>query len=224
MGTNSVQKMKKNDKKIVVRNIDIVALRRSIINTNFQDKSIVSFKIGEKHMELDINVKGIDKIILMTNPKLYSQTLNRSINEMGRKITTGMTREVRKKYNIKAADLKKYMKVKRSNYSNLEYSINISSKTRNVMHFGARALKAKGKISIRIKKDKGRTTLVPAFRAKNSGAVLTRIKGTQEIKSVHTLSIPQMFNNKVLEKAEEQNSREFSSVFKKNFEYYSSKI
>ncbi len=171
-------------------------------------------------MNLDIKLTGVDEIIARTNPKLYTKTLNRSINEIGRKITTEMTRDVRKKYNIKAKDLKKYIKIKRSSYSNLEYSIDVSSKTRNIKHFGAKALSKRGQVSVKIRKDKRRSVITPAFIAKKSGAVLTRVKGTQKIKSVHTLSVPQMFNKKTLEKAEDINDKEFGSTFKKNFSFY----
>ncbi len=175
-------------------------------------------------MNMDVKLNGVDEILSQLNPKLYSKSLNRTINDVGRKITTSMIKDVRKKYNISAKDLKKYMKVSRSSYSKLEYVIDISSKTRNVKHFSPKALSAKGKVSIKIKKGKKRSVLIPAFKAKNSGAILTRVKGTQKIKAVQTLSVTQMFNKKTLEIAEEINEKEFGKTFKKNFDFYTGKL
>ena len=171
-------------------------------------------------MKLDIKLEGKDKLLAVLNPNLYSKILNRTINEIGGKIKTQMSRDARKTYNIKAGDLNKYLKVKRSNYSKLEYSINISSGTRNVKHFGARVMKSRGYVTVKIKNNKGRSTLTPAFKSKNSDAILRRVKGTQEIKSVNTLSVPQMFNQEILDRAEKLNDREFSKTFERNFKYY----
>jgi hypothetical protein len=170
-------------------------------------------------MDININLKGVDKLIAKTNPKLYSKALNSTINKMGSKLKTAMTRDIKNKYNIKLKDLKKYIKIKKSSYSHLEYRMDIDSKTRNVKHFGAKVLKGRGRVSVKIKKDKGRSTLRPAFRAK-SGAILTKDKRTNKIKAIHTLSVTQMFNKKTLEKAEEINDKEFRSTFKKEFDYY----
>lgn len=171
-------------------------------------------------MKLDIKIEGKEKLIAALNEKLYSKIINRTINEIGRKINTQMSKDVRKIFNIKAGDLKKYIKIKRSNYSKLQYSIDINSGVRNIKHFGARVLKSRGKVSVRIKKNKGRSIIIPAFKAKNSDAILRRVEGTQEIKAVHTLSVPQMFNQEILDRAEKLNEREFSKTFDRNFNYY----
>lgn len=172
---------------------------------------------------INIKITGLDKIILHLDPKLYKQTLNRTINEMGRKTTTAMIKDVRKQYNIKAKTLRKYIQVSKSRYGKFEYKVDISSKNRNVTHFSSRVLKKRGQVSVKIKKENGRKILRPAFKAKNSPAILTRVGKTQEVKAIQTLSIPQMFNSRTQEKAEELNEQEFSSTFKRNFDYYVSK-
>jgi hypothetical protein len=167
-----------------------------------------------------ITLTGIDKALISLNPTLYKKALNRTLNELGRKTITSMSKEVREKYNIKAKDLRKYITVSKSSFGRLEYKIDISSKRRNVTNFGARILNTKGKVSVLIRKDRGRSVLTRAFKAKNSPAILHRKKGTQIISSVTTLSVPQMFNSNTLEKAYNLNERESSKTFKRNFEYY----
>ena len=72
-------------------------------------------------MKLDMKLEGKEKLIAALNEKLYSKIINRTINEIGRKINTQMSKDVMKIFNIKAGDLKKYIKIKRSNYSKLQY-------------------------------------------------------------------------------------------------------
>lgn len=143
------------------------------------------------------------------------------MNELGSKASTLLVKEVRQSYNIKARDLKNFIKVKRSNYGTLQYFMDIKSKSLNVTRFGAKKLKQKGHVSVKIKNTKARSTLVPAFFSNKKGnAVLTRIGKTQEIKGISTLSIPQMFNQKILEKAEGMVGNEYDRLFKKNFDFY----
>lgn len=174
-------------------------------------------------MIINTKITGMDKLLGQLNPKVFELSLNRTINDLGRKTTTVMSKNVREQYNIKAKILRKYIKVSKSRYGHFEYKIDISSKSRNVTHFSSKVLKKKGHVSVRIKKGEGRKVLIPAFKAKNSDAILTRVDKTQEIKAVQTLSIPQMFNSKTKLKAEELNEQEFGSTFKRNFDYYISK-
>ena len=172
-------------------------------------------------IDIDIQTKGIDDLIRKLNPNITKKAINRTINDLGNKISTLLVKEVRQTYNIKAKDLKQFIKVKKSNYGNLEYYMDVRSKPLNVTRFGAKKLKAKGTVSVKIKNTTGRVNLVPAFFSNKKGnAVLTRKGNTQEIKSITTLSIPQMFNEKILEKAEDMVGNEYDRVFKKNFEFY----
>ena len=172
-------------------------------------------------IDIDIQTKGIDDLIRKLNPNITKKAINRTINDLGNKISTLLVKEVRQTYNIKAKDLKQFIKVKKSNYGNLEYYMDVRSRPLNITRFGARKLKAKGQISVKVKNETGRANLVPAFFSNKKGnAVLTRKKNTQEIKSVTTLSIPQMFNEKILDKAKDMVGNEYDRIFKKNFDFY----
>jgi hypothetical protein len=167
-----------------------------------------------------MKLTGLDKVILHLDSKLYTKVLSRTINDLGKKTVTSTTRDVRAQYNIKAKDIRKYIRVRKSSYGRLEYRIDISSKRRNVTHFGSKILKQKGKVSVLIKKEVGRKVLKRAFKAKNSPAILQRRKGSQEVSAITTLSVPQMFNSKTLDNAKKLNERESGKMFKKNFDYY----
>lgn len=172
-------------------------------------------------MELKLELKGIDKVLSVLEPSKTRKAVARTLNELGSKASTLLVKEVRQRYSIKAKDLKNFIKVKRSNYGTLQYFMDIKSKSLNVTRFGAKKLKQKGHVSVKIKNTKARSTLVPAFFSNKKGnAVLTRIGKTQEIKGISTLSIPQMFNQKILEKAEGMVGNEYDRLFKKNFDFY----
>jgi len=182
---------------------------------------------------IEIKLDGIDEVLQQLNPRTYQKALNKTVNDMGLKMRTKLVKDVRKKYNISAAKLKQHMNIKRSRYDNMRYEMHISSKRRNVMNFAAKKLKKanglttksgkadkrKDRISLKIKNAGGRQTLKHSFLAKN-GAVLHRVGKTQEIKAVTTISIPQMFNDKMLKEAKEMAQKETGTKLKDNFAFY----
>jgi len=172
-----------------------------------------------------IKLEGMDKALAALNPKVSVKALNRTINEIGTKAKNQMIRDIRNTYNIKAKDLKQFVKVRRSKYSNLAYVISSRGRPLNATRFGARALKKKGFISVKIRKDRGRKKIARAFFSNKPGnAVLQRIKGTQKIRGVKTVSIPQMFNEKIVGRAKKMIGDEFENKFKHNFDFYISKM
>ncbi|DAB40792.1 MAG TPA: hypothetical protein CFH81_00350 [Sulfurovum sp. UBA12169] len=164
-------------------------------------------------------LEGVDKVLAHLNPRAYMQALNRTINDVGSKTKTRLSKGVRRTYNIKAGDLNKFMKVRKSRYSDIRYTIDVRSRRFNAMRFGAKVLKQRGNVSVKIRKDTGRKVLKRAFTAKN-GAVLQRVKGAQEIRAVTTVSIPQMFNDKLLKDADKHAQKELRTSLQNNFNYY----
>lgn len=171
---------------------------------------------------MNIEFDGADKVLATLNPKVYKKALNRTVNDIGAKTRTQMVKAVRKAYSIRATKLKQHMQIKRSRYDDMKYIMHIQSKKRNVMNFAAKKLRANGKVSVKIKKDRGRATLRHTFIAKN-GAVLHRIGNTQEVKGVTTLSITQMFNKKIVKEASNMATKEFGKKLQDNFDFYISK-
>ena len=172
-----------------------------------------------KEKQMIIQLQGVDEVLATLNPQVTQKALSRTINELGSKMRTQMTKEVRKTYNIKAKDIKQKMKIKRSKYSTLKYVLDVEGKTLNAMRFDAKKLKARGQVSLKIKKANGRRIIQRAFMAKN-GAVLQRVKGTKQIRAVQTLSIPQMFNDKIVEQAKVSAGKDFTKTFERNFSFY----
>lgn len=172
---------------------------------------------------MDIRFNGLDETLAILNPKIYHKALNRTVNDIGAKMKTQTTKEVRKTYNVKAKDIKQFMQVKRSRYDNMKYQMHVRSRGLNAIRFGAKALKKRGNVSVRIKKANGRKVLQRAFLSKSGKAVLQREKGSQKIKAVTTISIPQMFNKKILENANEMANKEFGKKLQDNFDFYISK-
>lgn len=172
---------------------------------------------------MNIKFSGLDKTLAILNPKIYKKALNRTVNDIGAKTRTQMVKAVRKAYNIRATKLKQHMQIKRSRYDDMQYVMHIQSRRRNVMNFAAKKLRANGKVSVKIKKDRGRATLRHAFIAKN-GAVLHRIGNTQEVEGVTTLSITQMFNKKIVKEASDMAAKEFDKKLQSNFNFYINKV
>ncbi len=171
-------------------------------------------------IDIDVKLKNTDEVLARLHPRAYKKALNRTINDIGRKLTTYTTKEVRKRYNIKAQDVKKHMRIRRSRYADMRYQMNVDSERRNISNFGARVLKKKGYMSVKVRKDKGRSTLRNTFLAKNKKAVLHRVGNTQEVKAVQTVSIPQMFNKKILDKASDKSKKEFGTKLSDNLSFY----
>lgn len=172
---------------------------------------------------MNIELTGLNNVLSAMHPTVYKKSLNRTVNDIGGRIKTQTTKSVRKTYNIKAAEVKKNMKIKRSRYSDMSYSMDIRSSRFNAMRFDPKRLKRKGQISVKIKKTTGRKTLSRAFTAKN-GAVLMRKKNSQEIRAVTTVSVAQMFNKKVLNEADKLVQNEFKSKLQSNFDFYIGKL
>jgi len=174
--------------------------------------------------DMKVEFNGLDKVLATLNPKVYRKALNRTVNDIGAKMKTQTTKEVRRTYNIKAKDIKQFMQVKRSRYADMKYQMQIRSSPLNAIRFGAKALKKRGNVSVRIRKDNGRKVLKRAFLSKSGKAVLQREKGTQKIRAVATISIPQMFNKKILKNADDMAKKEFGKKLQDNFSFYIGKV
>lgn len=179
-------------------------------------------------------LNGVDDVLAKLNPTAYKKALNRTINDIGDKTKTQLVKGVRKIYNIRAAKLKRHINIKRSRYSDMQYIILIQSKRRNVMNFGAKKIQSKritkkgkrdkrGNISVKIRNDRGRAILRGAFYAEN-GAVLHRVCKTQKVEGLRTISIPQMFNNKIVKESEQIAKKEFKKKLQDNFDFYIGKV
>ena len=128
-------------------------------------------------MEFSIDIKGLDAVKRMLDPKLIKKAEPRALNKTGKMARTEQSKEIRKTYNITAKrlneELEKVSGPNRATVSKPRAIIRVKKLTKRnpgLQHYGAKQLK-KG-VSYRIRKDKGRQTLPHAFTATMSrGAV-----------------------------------------------------
>ncbi|ALV25052.1 hypothetical protein CIG2463D_1487 [Campylobacter iguaniorum] len=171
-----------------------------------------------------VELKGLNKVLAKLNPDILKKATIRTLNDLGDKARTQITKEVRQSYNIKANEFKAFMKFKRASGSEMVYEIAVRGTRFNAMRFGAKKLKKKGKMSVYIKKETGRKVFKgPTFTAKN-GAVLTRIGKTQDVKPVQTLSPAQMLTKEIVSNADKMVVDEFSKRLESNFDFYIYKV
>ena len=181
-------------------------------------------------MEIVIDMSEFEEALAKLNPQAFRKAINRSINTVGKKVKTQIARDINKSYNIKISDIKRYMKTRPSKLSNLQWFTSMDGKRRNIIHFGAK--QNKRGVSVRINKASGRKTIGAtgsrggAFI--HNGTVFQRVKGTrmksnskkQKIKALSTLSVPQMFKERMSTQAETQAMKHFPKSFKRELEWY----
>lgn len=170
-------------------------------------------------MRIDVKFDGIDELMKALNEKAYRKAMNRTIRRMGQRFRTTATKEVRKTYNVKASKIKQYMRAKMDGDT---FKMYIKSSTVSLMNFGARQTK-KG-VSVKVRKDRGRKVIKGAFIAvgKNNNLQVFKRVGKERlpIESKKTLSITQMFNENVLNKAKSAVEESYENEFKRNLDFY----
>ncbi|WP_456390631.1 phage tail protein [Hydrogenimonas sp.] len=174
-------------------------------------------------MRIDVKIDGIDEALAALNPKEYKKALSKTVRRMGQRLKTTATKEVRKTYSIKANKLKDKIKTRTMTDGNdVAWRFKISGNQSSLINFGAR--KTKKGVSVKVRKDRGRRVIRGAFIAtgKNGNVhVFQRIgKDRLPIESKKTLSIPQMFNKEILDKAKREVEANYEKEFKHNFDFY----
>ncbi len=175
-------------------------------------------------MRMDVNIDGLYELMNALNPKPFEKAMNRTVRRMGKRFRKVATKEVRETYNIKAKKLKQYMKTVTvtTKKRGTEWRFYVSGKPLSLIHFGARQTK-KG-VSVKVRKDRGRRVIKGAFVAPGKGGNLRVFKRTSKerlpIESKHTLSVPQMFNKEILDKAKREVEANYEKEFKHNLDYY----
>jgi len=177
-------------------------------------------------MRYDIDIKGIDELRKALDPKLFDKAKRRTVRRMGQRFRANVSKEIRKDYNVNAKVIKKA--ISKGEFKDDTYRFYIKGRTINLIKFNARVLK-KGGVSIKaIKKGGKRTKLRHAFIAKDKGGNLRIFerKGKERLplRSVATLSVPQMFNKEVMARASRVVTDNFDKEFMHNYEWFAGKI
>jgi len=174
-------------------------------------------------MELKVELKGLKEISGMLDKKILGKVTGRTLKRTATKFKTVTIKEVRKTYNIRAKDLKEYIKLKKT--GDMEYRFNIQGKTLGLEKFKAR--QTKRGVSVMVKRGQ-RFKLSHAFLAKDSNGNIRvferETKKRMPITRLFSLSVPQMFNEKILKKGMKEANETFEKEFKHNLDYYLGKM
>jgi|GEM_PF-2246573 hypothetical protein len=178
-------------------------------------------------MKVTVKIEGIDEALAAVDPKICKKALAKTVRRMGQKFKAVATKEVRKTYNIKAKRLKERIKTRTATSDNgFVWTLKVDGRQTGLVGFGARQVK-KG-VSVRVRKDRGRKVIKGAFIAPGKSGnvhVFRRVDGKRlPIEAKKTLSVPQMFNDKIVEKAKKEVAESFSDELKHHLDYYLGKI
>ncbi len=96
---------------------------------------------------MNYEIKGMKDLLKGLDPKIATAVLTRSLNAITKKAMTAGNKETRGKYNIKAGDLKSYMRMKRAsnNSGKLRTVVKLSSGSVAMYKFGGQSFVAKTK-------------------------------------------------------------------------------
>jgi len=174
-------------------------------------------------MELKIDLQGLKNIEKMVSEEPYRKALGRTLNRTKTKFKSVTTKEVRKTYNIRAKDLKQYIQLKKT--GNLEWKFMVKGKQLGLEKFKPR--QNKSSVSVMVKKGQ-RFKLSYAFLAKDKNGNIRvferETKKRMPIDRLFSLSVPQMFNEKILGKGFKEAEQTFEKEFKHNLDYYLGKM
>ena len=177
-----------------------------------------------------------------------------ALNKTAAKGKTEMVRQITNEYNIKAKDVRPQITVSKASRKTNKLEITIRAfgvrrghRSRNVMLFDAKQVPGNGPpkrvnvqfpdgqwrsiivregggVSVKIKRNGGRKLIPHAFIANKGRTVFMRIPGTNKIKAVETVDVPQMFNTRrVYDAVLEKIKQEFPVEMERAVRLYSSK-
>ena len=129
-------------------------------------------------------------------PNVIANSLNRTVASLG----AGVTKEVRKNYNIKAADIRKTLTSFRANRSNLSAKVESKGKVIGLENFkvSPKTVNPKRKSQLKISVKKGSTKqILGAFVANLTGIKITKRDGKARLPISRLMgpSVPQMIRN-----------------------------
>ena len=178
-------------------------------------------------MEFNIDIKGMDAVKKILDPKLVKKAEPRAINKTAKMARTEQSKEIRSIYNITAKRLNKELeKVSGPNRATVSEpraiirAKKLTKRNPGLQHYGAKQLK-KG-VSYRIRKDKGRQTLPRAFTATMSrggkGVFVRTGKKRLPIVRKTGPSVFQMMERVGIEPIKRSVNKNFARLFKHEYE------
>jgi len=175
-------------------------------------------------MDFKVEFKNFDEFKKLLDEQSFKNIYKRTIKRTVTKFKNTASKEVRKIYNTKSSDIKKAATLKKE--SDYKYKFTIKSPVIGLEKFSAR--QTKQGVSIRVRKDRGRKVIKGAFLAKDTNNRIRvfkrRYKDRLPLDRFYSISIPQMFNKEILQKAGNEAQKTFEKEFKHNLDYYLGKF
>ncbi len=178
-------------------------------------------------MRISVKIDGIEFFRKIVDEKTFERASRRTIRRMGQRFRKRAVSEAMETYNVRSKKLKKHIRAKtHETKQGTEYRFNASGKRLSLVNFGARQTR-KG-VSVKVRKDRGRKLIKGAFLARGVMGNLQLFErvGAERlpIVSKKTISVPQMFNKEILEKAKKEVEANFDKEFKHNLYFYMGKL
>ena len=157
---------------------------------------------------------------------VYPRAANSTINKLLARIRTRSLREVRKHYNIRAKALRSFTVARRSRRALLIANLVIKGPRLPIHEFGAKQ-RRKG-VSVRIRKDTGRTVIKGTFIAELSSGKISVFKRRNEkrlpIDILYTTSPAQMFEQEGVKAAENVLDSDAAKILTNEIKFFESKL
>jgi integrase len=194
-------------------------------------------------MIITVDLKGIDKALAVLRPEIAQKTLNRTLNDLIIRGSNSAKKKVRERYNIKAKQLNRYIKVRKASGNNLEARLSVMSRDASLFHFinkssissSITAKKRRGRRPVKIKvlKQGGTHALRHAFvmigKSGNIG-IFERVVGVKsstgkdKIRRLNTTGPAKMFDKAGVPEMQKYVDENTGRIFKQNFNYYIGKV
>ena len=179
-------------------------------------------------MTFNFELQGLE-ITKQLDPKVAEKATVRTLNEEGRRFATQTVKHVREEYNIKASDLKSYIKTDKAHKGELEFKMEIVSPPLSLSKFSMREKNIKTRmgrrkgVTVKVFRKQKRKLVKKAFSAKKQ---IFKREGRNRlpITKLTTLSAPQMFKDETIEEGYALVEAKLPTTFERNYAFYISKI
>jgi len=194
-------------------------------------------------MIVSARLSGLDKVLLALDSKLSKKVINRTINNLMVQGSNAGQRKVRERYNIKSKQLKRYINVRRSNFTALEARLSVRSRDVSLFNFinkssissSLKTKRRKGRRPVKVKIIRGGSAhkLNHAFtmigKSGNIG-IFERVPGLKsrtgrdKIRRLNTVGPAKMFEKEGVPIMQDYVNDNTARLFKDNFNYYVGKM
>lgn len=183
-------------------------------------------------MTFNASLDGAEDLLKLLDKKTLNKVLNRTANDEGRRFNTQVAKDIRNQYDIKSADVKSKIKVTKASGDNNTFELRVKSKRMDLAKFissittkkvpvnrkGKRYRGIRRVVEVKVKRGKSKV-LKGGFYAKKQ---LFKREGKERlpIKKLTTISVTQMFTEKIVDRGFKKVEENYPRTLEKNFNFY----